>query len=218
MGCRMANGRALAALFLLVSPAAICAEINVIALTGGTAVLTVDGGKPRTLKIGETSVEGVKLLAATSELALVEYQGARQTLTIGGGTRIVRPAAPARGRIVLTADARGHYFANGAINGNAVRFLVDTGATTVVLSRAEAKRLGLDYLKAPHAYSQTANGVVAAYRVKLDTVQLGDIVLYNVDAIVSEGEGLPLALLGMSFLNRTDMIRDGASLVLTKRY
>lgn len=214
----MGNGRAVLALFLLLSSAAIAAEISVVGLTGGKAVIAVDGGKPRTLSVGETSAEGVKLVAATSESAVVEYRGARQTLVIGEGTRVVRPGSTQRGRVMLTADARGHYFANGMVNGNAVRFLVDTGATTVVLSRTEARRLGLNYLTGAHAYSQTANGAVTVYRVKLDSVQVGDIVLYNVDALVTEGEQLPLALLGMSFLNRTDMARDGASLVLTKRY
>jgi aspartyl protease family protein len=64
---------------------------------------------------------------------------------------------------------------------------------------------------------QTANGVAAAYRVRVDTITVGDITLYQVDAIVLE-TGLDSALLGMSFLSRTDMKRDGANLVLTKRF
>jgi aspartyl protease family protein len=56
------------------------------------------------------------------------------------------------------------------------------------------------------------------YRVKLDTVQVGDLVINNVDGIVPAGDGLDIALLGMSFLNRTEMRRDGANLMLIKRY
>jgi aspartyl protease family protein len=67
-------------------------------------------------------------------------------------------------------------------------------------------------------FSATANGVVPAYKVKLDEVRIGDIVLNNVDALVHAGDNLPIALLGMSFLNRMEMKRDGDKMVLTKRY
>jgi aspartyl protease family protein len=214
----MANGKALVAAFLLLPLAAVAADINVIGLFVGKAVISIDGGKPRTMSVGETSADGIRLIAATSESAVVEYRGARQTLMMGQGTRMGSATATNSGRAVLTADARGHYITSGTINGNDVRFLVDTGATSIVLSRPEATRLGINYLQGTRAYSQTANGVAAAYRVKLDTVQLGDIRIHNVDAIVMEGEQLPVVLLGMSFLNRTDMTRDGTSLVLTRRY
>jgi aspartyl protease family protein len=98
-----------------------------------------------------------------------------------------------------------------------VRFLVDTGATTIALPAADAKRLGINYLKGDQGLVQTANGSASAYRVKLDTVRLGDITLNGVDAVVLEG-GLTTPLLGMSFLNRTEMKRDGETMVLTKRF
>ncbi|MGV3654925.1 MAG: retropepsin-like aspartic protease family protein, partial [Noviherbaspirillum sp.] len=63
----------------------------------------------------------------------------------------------------------------------------------------------------------TANGQVPVYRVRLDTVRVGEIELTQVDATVQE-QGLPFALLGMSFLNRTEMRRDGQHMTLTKRY
>jgi aspartyl protease family protein len=63
----------------------------------------------------------------------------------------------------------------------------------------------------------TANGVAPVYQVVLDTVKVGDIEIHQVDAMVQES-GLPFILLGMSFLNRTDMRRDGAQMVLTKRF
>jgi len=65
---------------------------------------------------------------------------------------------------------------------------------------------------------ETANGVAAAYRVKLDTVRVGDLTVNNVDAVVMEGDSLPVALLGMSFLNRMDIRREGQIMTLTKRY
>jgi aspartyl protease family protein len=99
-----------------------------------------------------------------------------------------------------------------------VQFLVDTGATTITLPSAEARRLDINYLGGQRGYTQTANGRAAAYRVSLDTVKIGDITLHAVEAIVLEGDGLKIALLGMSFLNRTEMRRDGQALTLIRRY
>jgi aspartyl protease family protein len=121
------------------------------------------------------------------------------------------------GSVTLKADARGHFVADGQVNGGTVRFLVDTGATTIALPAADAKRLGIDYLKGERGMVQTANGTAPAYRVKLDTVRLGDITINGVEGVVLEG-GLQTALLGMSFLNRTEMKRDGETMVLTKRF
>ena len=64
---------------------------------------------------------------------------------------------------------------------------------------------------------QTANGTATAYRVKLDTVRLGDITLNNVDALVHD-QDMPWVLLGMSFLNRVEMRREGSNLTLIKRF
>jgi aspartyl protease family protein len=77
--------------------------------------------------------------------------------------------------------------------------------------------MGISYLNAPQGVVNTANGSAVAYRVKLDTVRIGEITINNVDAVVIDG-GLHIALLGMSFLNRTEMTRDGETMVLTKRF
>ena len=208
-----------AAAAILAAPScAIATDIAVTALFSGKAVLVVDGGKPRTLAVGESTPEGVKLLSANSESAAVEYAGQRQTLLLGQGTRVGSSNAASNGQVTLTADARGHFVTTGAINGVSVRFLVDTGATSVALSTAEAKRLGVNYLTGSRAYTSTANGVIPVYRVKLDTVRVGEITVSNVDATVLEGAGLDIALLGMSFLNRMQMRRDGDTLTLVRRY
>ena len=91
------------------------------------------------------------------------------------------------GSVTIKADARGHFIADAQVNGGAVRFLVDTGATTIALPAADAKRLGINYLKGERGMVQTANGTAPAYRVKLDTVRLGDITLNGVDGVVLEG-------------------------------
>lgn len=195
------------------------ADIAVTALFNGKAVLVVDNGKPRTLSIGQSTPEGVKLLSASSESAVIEYSGKRETLLLGQGTRLGSSVAvSSAGQVTLTADSRGHFVANGWINGNTIRFLVDTGATTIALSTSEARRLGINYLAGSRQAGRTASGIVTAYAVKLDTVRIGDITLMNVDAHVLEGDGPPQALLGMSFLNRTAMMRDGDTLKLTRRF
>mgnify|MGYP001566123485 FL=1 len=99
-----------------------------------------------------------------------------------------------------------------------MRFLVDTGATLVSLAASEAKRLGINYLQGVRGRIQTANGVATAYRVKLDTVRIGDITINNVDAVVGENDAMGVSLLGMSFLNRMEMKRDGQSMTLTRRF
>jgi len=127
------------------------------------------------------------------------------------------PAASDRQSVTLAADPRGHFFMDGAVNGNPMRFLVDTGATVVALPAADARRLGLDYRKGQPGFTNTAGGVVQAYRIKLDRVRLGDIELNAVDAVVIE-RGLDIALLGMSFLNRVEMKREGQTMTLIRRF
>jgi aspartyl protease family protein len=197
------------------------ADITVSALFNNKAVLVVNGGKPRTLSAGETTPEGVKLLSASSEAAVIEYKGQRQTLGVGGGTRVgaATSAGSGSGQVILTADSRGHFYANGSVNGMSIRFMVDTGATTVSMSASEARRLGINYLAGTRGQNMTANGLVSVYRVRIDNVRVGDITLNNVEASIHEGSSLnDMALLGMSFLNRTQMNRDGDRLTLIRRY
>jgi len=213
------NLRAILPLILLGSGAAFAADINVLGLTAGKAVVSIDGGKPRTLTVGQATPEGVKLLSATSESAVFEVDGVRQTLAVGQDAAVASTAAASEGnRVTLFADARGHFTTLGVVNGVSLPFLVDTGATTVVLSSVDARRAGVNYLLGTRALTQTANGVVPVYAVKLDSLRIGDITLTNVDASVIEGDKLPVALLGMSFLNRMEMRRDGTTLTLIRRY
>jgi aspartyl protease family protein len=195
------------------------AEVVVSALFNGKAVITVDGGKSRTVNVGQVTPEGVKLVSATSEAAVIEFGGRRETLSTGSGMRVgAGPSTASSEQAVLKADGRGHFYANGLINGSSVRFLVDTGATTIAFSTAEARRLGIDYRSGTRSIGRTANGIVTSYGVKLDTVRVGDITLQNVDAHVLDGMGPSDVLLGMSFLNRMQMQRDGDTLVLVKRF
>jgi aspartyl protease family protein len=209
--------RLVVALFLCGPLTTHAGELSVNGLFPGKAIVQVDGGRPRTVAVGEVTPEGVKLISATSAAAVVEYEGRRETLAPGDGTRMRSSISAGTATTTLTADSAGHFITTGTINGVSARFLIDTGASSVLMSATDARRLGLKYLAAERATLQTANGVMRAYRVKLDSVAVGAIVAHNVDAVVTEGEQ-PVMLLGMSFLNRTDMKRQGDVMTLTRRY
>ncbi|WP_245539272.1 retropepsin-like aspartic protease family protein [Thiobacillus thioparus] len=190
-------------------------SISVVGLFKDKAIVSIDGGKPRTLSAGQM-VQGVKLVSADSDSASFDIEGKRRTLGMGqsfaGGT-----ATDSRPSISLTADARGHFAAAGALNGYPMTFLVDTGATAIAISATEAKRIGLDYRSGQAVGVGTAAGVVPAWRVKFNTVKVGGISVNQVDGMVVE-TGLNMPLLGMSFLNRMEMKRDGQTMTLTQRY
>lgn len=210
---------AAAALFLCVSGPAGAADIHVVALTTGKAMVRINGGKTQTLTAGQVTPEGVRLVEATSESAVFDVGGKRQTLAAGQGAAVASLAPAKTGdSVTLLADTRGHFITTGVINGVSLRFIVDTGATSVVLSSTDARSAGINYLLGTRTQTHTANGVVPVYAVKLDTLRVGDIVVNNVDAIVIEGGKLPMGLLGMSFLNRMEMKRDGQAMTLIRRY
>jgi aspartyl protease family protein len=186
---------------------------------GNRAILVVNGGAPKTVAIGE-KVQNVRLVSLQDGQAVVETAGQRITLrmdspvSVGGGG-----GSNAGGsRIVLNADSRGHFMASGAINGRSgVSFMLDTGATTVAMSVADATRIGLDYQKGTPVRMNTANGVAQGYRLRLDSVRVGDVEVRDIDAIVSQ-QPMPFVLLGNSFINRFSMRRDAEQMVLERRF
>ena len=193
------------------------ADVIVVGLFAGKAVVAINGGAPRTLSVGQVTPEGVRLLAAKSDSAEFEIDGKRQVLGLGEG-RYGRSAASTSPGATLYADRNGHFISDGTINGTSVRFVVDTGATSVAMNSREAGHLGLNYRAGTRARASTANGTVGVYVVKLDTVRVGGIELHNVEAVVHEGDHPTIVLLGMSFLNRVEMRRDGTLMTLTQRY
>jgi len=200
---------------LLSCTASLAAGVSVVGLFKDKAIVSIDGGKPRTLSAGQT-VAGVKLLSANSDSAQFEIDGQRRVLGMGqshtGGAQ-----AGQRASVSLTADARGHFAAGGSINGYPITFLVDTGATSIAINAAEAQRMGLNYKAGQASLVNTAAGAVPAWRVTFNTVKLGTITLNQVEGLVVE-TGLSVPLLGMSFLNRMEMKRDGQTMTLTQRY
>jgi len=208
--------RIVAFLVFLMPAAAWAADVNVIGLFPNKAVVQIDGGEPRVMTVGQPPVNGVSLVASDRENATFLIDGQKKTLKIGQH-HAAPTKAPSAQTATLTANAQGHFLVDGQVNGGPVRFLVDTGATQVSLSGADATRLGIDYRKGQPGLVGTANGTAIAYKVTVDTVRVGDIVLNNVDTVVLEG-GLPYALLGMSFLNRMEMKREGQVMILTRRF
>lgn len=190
-------------------------EVGLAGVMGSKALLMVNGGEPQSVVVGQT-VGGVKLVAIQGDQVIVEIGGKKRPLRVGQHA-VGTASADGSGKVTLTADGQGHFYTTGTINGTSVRFIVDTGATMVSLGTADAKRIGIDPSRGVKGMSDTANGQSVVTKVKLDTVRVGDITLYNVDALIHQGE-LPAALLGMSFLNRMEMQRDGSTMTLKKRF
>jgi len=205
----------------LLAAAAVAHAAGSVTLTGSIgsrAILIVNGNPPKTIAVGE-SYQGVKLVSLQAEQAVVELDGKRVNLRMdtpvsiggGGGT------GGGGSRVVLSADSRGHFMTQGAINGRPVTFMLDTGATSIALSADDALRIGLDYSKGQRVVMNTANGQAQGYRLRLQSVRVGDVEVYDIDAIVSP-QAMPFVLLGNSFINRFSMRRDADQMILEKRY
>jgi len=210
-------GIAFAAVWLLAAAGAHAQTVSLQGMLGNRALLIVDGKPPKGVPPGDTHA-GVKVISTSGDEAVLEIAGRRHVLRVGEAPASVGGDAASRGqRIVLAAGSGGHFTAQGAINGKAARFVVDTGATFVSMGAADAQRFGLDYKTGQPGYAQTANGVMPAWRVKLASVRVGDVEVFDVDALVSQ-QPIPAILLGNSFLNRFQMKRDSEQMVLERRY
>ena len=189
---------------------ACAATVYVAALGYGRADVRINGAAARAMWVGETSPEGVTLRSVTEEAAVLEVDGKLWTLKPGQGTY---------SQAALRADAHGQFFFTAQVNGAPLPAIIDTGATSVVMNSEDAMRLGIDYLRGRRVIAQTASGPANAYLVTLPSVQVGDIVLANVQGSVIEvgRRELPLVLIGMSFLRNVEMRRSGDTMLLQRR-
>ncbi len=186
-------------------------------MLGSRALLIVDGTAPRGVAPGDTH-QGVKVISTAGDLAVLEIGGRRHTLRVGDAPASVGAAAGPRGsRIVLNVDSGGHFLAPGSINGRAAQFMVDTGATVIGLGASDADRMGIDYKAGQLVRMGTANGVAPGWRVKLNSVRIGDVEVFDVEAVVGQ-QSMPYILLGNSFLGRFQMKRDNDQMVLERRF
>jgi aspartyl protease family protein len=193
--------------------------VGLSGMLGGKALVIVDGSPPKSVAVGE-SFKGVKVVSTQGDVAVLEIAGKRHSLRVGDAPASVGTGAPAEstgGKIVLSAGSGGHFFTLGQINGRTVQMMVDTGATGVGISTADADRMGINYKTGTPMQASTANGVISGWRIKLNTVQVGDVVVREVDAAVTTGN-MPYVLLGNTFLSRFQMTRNNDQMVLEKRY
>jgi aspartyl protease family protein len=192
-------------------------QVNIVGLFNNKAVVIINGGKLKTLSVGQTS-EGVKLMAADSKMAILQIEGKTKQLGMGQAAAVGGDSSSAVPSVILYANPQGHFLSDCQINGASLKFLVDTGATTVAMNSGDAKFANIDYKRGEPIQIGTANGVVTAYRVTIANLKIGSITLSQVEASVLEGGSPSVVLLGMSALSRLDMKRQDIALTLTKKY
>ncbi|MEC5400120.1 retropepsin-like aspartic protease family protein [Uliginosibacterium sp. H1] len=195
--------------------AAQAVDVSVVGVFPGKAVLVLDGGSPRIVAVGQTA-NGVKVVAVEGDVVTLEQDGRRSKVPMGGAVSV--GGGGGTGQVIhLQSDGRGHFVTPGSINGSGVTFLVDTGASSVAMGQGTARAAGIDYLKGERGMASTANGVVPMYRVRLSRVTIGSVTLTDVEGAVVQVD-MPHVLLGMSFLNRMEMRREGQVMTLRKRF
>lgn len=114
--------------------------------------------------------------------------------------------------VVLQRNSFGHYVSNGSINGYDVVFLLDTGATDIAIPESVAKKIGLR--KGQDFYVKTANGSTRAYRTRLNSAAIGDIILYDLNATILSNISGNEVLLGMNFLKHFEILQKGNTLTI----
>lgn len=193
-------------------------QVNVVGLFSNKAIVSINGGKPKTLSVGESS-NGVKLIAANSQTATLQVEGKTQQLGMGQAISMGgNSASSGVSSVTLYANQQGHFISDCTINGAEFKFLLDTGATTVAMNSGDANFAKIDYKSGTPMQASTANGVVTGYRVKINSLKIGAVTLSQVDATVLEGGSPSIVLLGMSALNRLEMKRQDIAMTLTKKY
>lgn len=203
-------------LFLCLAQASMALNIHVKMLSNGSALLQIND-QQRFLRVGARSPEGVLLVAANSEQAVVEWEDQRRTLKLNRD--IASGYTPPKKTSMRIASSQGgHYLASGLINGKSVSFMVDTGATSIAMNYLEAQRLGIDYRAGSPIVVSTANGRANAFRVVLARVSVGGIEVHQVEAVVSTSTSPEVVLLGNSYLGKVDMRIDAGVLLLEAKH
>ena len=195
-------------------PAAYAQSVALAGILGGKALLVVDGSAPRSVAPGGSHM-GVRVVSVGRDGVVLEVAGAQRAIQLGESPVSIGSSAAGQ-RIVLKADARGHFINSGFINGRVMQYMVDTGATTVAIGRPDAQRMGLKFEQGQPVMMNTANGTAQGWRMRLESVRVGDVELRSVDAIVT-AEAMPYVLLGNSFLREFHMNRSGDEMVLQRR-
>ena len=206
------------ALLLICCLSAYAAEpqVQVTGLFGGAAVLTIDG-REQLLKKGQQSKEGITLIEADSNKAVVSYQGETQTFYLSdhiGASFVV----PEKSQVHIQKNPNNQYIAHGSINGRAVRYLIDTGANVVAINATMAASVGISLEGGTKIKASTASDDVNVTSVFIQEMQVGAIKQNNVRAVVIEGVHPTEILLGMTFLEHVDISEKAGLMVLTAKF
>lgn len=214
---RHIKGMVSAFLMLCVGGAMAAPAVKVLALFPGKAMLEIDG-KRKVLASGARGPGGVLLVSADAHRAVVEIDGERREMRLGS-TVNASYAATERREIRILKGGHGGYFVDGLINGQAVRFLVDTGATSIALSEVDAGRLGITHrIDGVPINVATASGRAVGHRLKLESISVNGVRLNDVTAVVIEGASPQFPLLGMNVLSQFEMDQRENLLILRSKY
>jgi aspartyl protease family protein len=196
--------------FVLATP-----EVIVSGLFKDKAVLTINGAT-KVIKVGQTTPEGVTLLASDRQSALVRIDGKEIEMTMS--TRISSAFRQAdKAEVRIPQGVNGHYFVVGIVKGHSIRFMVDTGASVISMSGKDAERYGIRYEDGKKIRVSTAAGIVNAYNVKLSSLTIGGIKLHGVEASILPGDFPDIPLLGNSFLSKVEISQKLGVLVLKSK-
>ena len=121
-------------------------------------------------------------------------------------------SSPGINEVILEPNRQHHYILNGLINGHSVVFLLDTGATDVVIPQHMAQKLQLKVGR--KQYASTANGTISVYSTQLNSIDIGGIVLTNIRASINPAMKEEVILLGMSALREIEFAQRGDTLLL----
>ncbi|VAW58462.1 hypothetical protein MNBD_GAMMA08-2286 [hydrothermal vent metagenome] len=202
-------------LLLFALPLQAVETIDVQALMPGLVVLVIDGERA-TLRTGD-NVDGVKLISSNTKSAILEVDGEKKEFKMGTtiGTHFKQRELITE-RVV--SDKNGMFKGYGSINGQSVNYLIDTGATTIAMSAKEARKLGIQYrMEGKPTHANTASGIAKAWSIQLKTVRLGKLLERNVRGMVVDGDFPTQVLLGMSFLNRMKVEKEGKLMLITRK-
>jgi aspartyl protease family protein len=200
---------------LLALPATTWAvDVALVGILGNKALLVVDARTPRAIAVGQT-YQGIKVLAVHPEGVTIDVDGVQQNLRMGQSPLAVGQYKSSN-RLILSADKYGHFVSSGTINGKRMQYMVDTGASAVSIGKPDADRMGIKYQNSPRISMNTANGISLGWVVKLDSVRIGDIEIFGIEAIVTP-EKMPYVLLGNNMLAEFQMTRNNQQMVLEKR-
>lgn len=190
-------------------------ELFVEALLPGRAVVMIDGQR-HTLRVGERVGE-VELLEADGNSGLFSLAGKTERLTVSRRIQ-TQFTTPERREVRVARDAANQYRMQADINGLRTEVMVDTGANTVAMNSRAARRLGVELLSEQPIQLETAGGMINAWRAKIDRIDVGGIVVQNVEAVVTEGDFPATILLGMTYLRHVELSERNGVLLMTREW